>query len=479
MSIVNIITHFRHHWSAYLLGLTIGLLAAVPYLFFSAATGYRGIALMGQDAEEHYLGRIHGVMIGEQAGYAFSASAEAPALLPALGETILGKAGRALHISLPTVDIASKIIFPWIGFLLLYGLLVGASGSRLAALSGAASGMLASGLMSRDPLASGFIWARPVNPEMSDVILFAVLWLLYRAYTQKTIRWPAAVGVGALVGGALYLSPYVWAFLGVLLTIMVVAAWWDRRVAYSASLIGSGILALGVSAPYVLGYVQAQNYPAYAEAAANLQLATSHYPVIGLWLMIVVVIVLVLWPSTLHAARPFFIFCAATLVIALNQQVLTGISLQPGHFHWYITKPLTAALIGLVVLTWLSTWPRLRYAAATGIIAGFFLYVGVSQYAFYNRYAPAAFAAQAYAPLFAYLNTLPPQAVGADETLSIYLPLYTHDQAPDNPYTQFYVDPSSNLPVTLFVSDTLKGTSSAEGILAATLDNRFKIFIIK
>ena len=147
--------------------------------------------------------------------------------------------------------------------------------------------------------------------------------------------------------------------------------------------------------------------------------------------------------------------------------MLTGVSIQASHYHWYITKP----LIGIVVAMYAGVLvpyilPKLRPAFLVSmlIVIGLLYNAALEQVTSYQAQYEAAVASQRYAPLFAYLKTLPPQTVWASEDLAIYLPIYTSDNAPNSTQLQNYLLPDSYLPERLFLTYRLRGISAQDAL---------------
>jgi hypothetical protein len=82
---------------------------------------------------------------------------------------------------------------------------------------------------------------------------------------------------------------------------------------------------------------------------------------------------------------------------------------------------------------------------------------GAIQRASYRAQYPAVLDAQAYAPVLAFLQTLPPgQSVWADRTLSLYIPIYTKQDAPNSDYVRDYLVPQTFLESRLLLEYTLR-----------------------
>lgn len=469
----------------------MGALCVAPYAYFAMTPEYQGIALMGQDAEEHYLARIQAAYKGDYGmGNIFMPDKDVPYLMPGLGEVAVAQLGRISGMAAPTINIVTKMLFPAGIFLLIYGFAFSVGRSRSAALLAATAGMLGTAIMSNphellalmrgQSIVDGITWARPINPSMTGLVLFGSLWILYRLRDRKPSTLEI-LALGSLIGLSLYLSVYTWSFLGVLLLMFFADALRQKDLPRSGRIFTAGALALAYAIPFFINFMQARAHPAYADISANLGVTTSHSPEIGLWLPVLLAIPVLLWPKRLASSRLFFVFCGASLLILLNQHVLTGFYLQPGHYHWYITKPLVGIVLALAGAEWLRLWiPQRAYAPICALaIAALFAHGVFAQKHFYANHAPEARDAQAYAPLFAYLRQEPRITVLASPLLSTYTAIYTSAYTPNHPYRIFYLPGSGDLGKTVAIDDRQDKTwKPAIGglVLIETIGDRFDIY---
>lgn len=505
--------HLKRHAAAYGMALIMGALMLAPYAYFTFSQNYRGIAMMGQDAEEHYLARIQEAYDGYPSlGSVFLPYKDTPYLLPGLGENFVAGLGHILGMAAPQVNLFSKFVFPFFVFLLLYGFALEVSRSRASALLGATVAMLGTVLMSNpheilallqgSSVTAGITWSRPINPEVSGLLLFGALWLIYRAYRTRVLGLWQMLAIGTLTGMALYVSVYVWSFLGVLILILFCYTLWQRDYQLAKRFFVTGSVALLYAIPFAINFLQAKAHASYTATTLAQGVLTSHAPVLGLWIGVLLLMPILLWPKALAESRTFFVICAVTLLVVLNQQVLTGFYLQPGHYHWYITKPLVGIVLGLCVALWAKHFYGTRMqllVCAVGILM-LLAHGALAQKVFYLKNLPEANAVQAYAPLFNYLNEHSSEVIYTNPLLSIYVPIYTGSDAPGNGYAIFYFVPEDyfaklqalqskptaeamrELGITMAIkdlpADTWNDTTSSL-TKVTTIDNRFEIYRLR
>jgi len=444
----------QKHWVALFLAAAIGMVSAAPYLYFALQT-QTPIRLMGQDAEEHYLARIQEVRDGYlQSGSVFLPTKDTPYLSPNWGEILLARIGDVTHLSTPDVALVAKVVFPLLVFVCFYTLIYLATLSRLAGILSATTAMLGEYLLSNPwemlnvfhgiSSASGTYWARPVNPQISGLLFACGILLVYLLYIEKRplSRW-YSLAVGSIVGSALYVSPYTWGFLMTLLGVLFLWHSLQKHWELVRRLTIEGAVALGFSAPFLYNFLQAKSEPGYTLAALTQGAFTSHAPVVGFWVFVLIMLPLVLRFTSITRLRLFFALCGVAILIALNQQIITGFYLQPGHFHWYTTKPLVGLMLSVMLWAVLVRTPKsIAYTVAGAVITVLFVHTVNAQVRFYHVYTPASYEAQNYAPVLTHFsNVSSERTVFANPTLSDYLAIYTSTNAPGSNYAGLYINP--------------------------------------
>jgi len=445
----------QKHWLALVLAITIGVVCIAPYVYVAMQPQYQGVMLMGQDAEEHYVARIHELYDGNgTTGNVYLPYKDEPYLIPPLGEIIVGSLGIAFFLTAAQATVVAKLLFPALAFGCLYAIGYVFTHRRLASLVGATLAMLGNDLMSYPrnilPLLrgvsaqDGIYWARPVNPEVSGAVLFLALAILAHVLQKKTMYVWELFALSLLFGLSIYISPYTWSFLGILLLLILGFTLWQKNYPLAKRVFAVGGIGALMGTPFVSNYLAATHAPGYAAAALHQGVLASHQPVIGLWVVLLIAIPFIWTPKHLQPAKTLFVLSGVGLLILLNQQVLTGIYLQPGHYHWYITKPLVGLLLGWWLMTACNLFVPKKHGAPllAGAIIVFLLYGAVlAQVSFYRKHAPGALAAQAYAPLLTYLRTQGHQVVYANEDIATYIPVHTNSDAPTSEYANMYLAP--------------------------------------
>lgn len=492
--------------------MVVGGICIAPYAYFATRPAYQGVMLMGQDAEEHYVARIHELYDGYgTTGNTYLPFKDEPYLIPPLGEMIVGAMGIMLFLSAAQATVVAKFIFPVLAFLCIYAVGYLFTHKRFAGLLGATLAMLGNDFMSypRNALSllggtsmqDGIYWARPVNPEVSGTVLFLALAILAHVLQKKTMFMWELCALTLLFGLSIYISPYTWSFLGILLLLVFGWALWQKNTPLAKRVFAVGGIGGLIGVPFIFNYLHATQAPGYAAAALHQGALSSHQPVFGIWVALLIILPLVWSPKQLWPARLLFVLSGAGLLLLLNQQVLTGVYLQPGHYHWYVTKPLVGLLLGIWGVTLLDLFvpKKLWRQVVVGAVICFLLYgAALAQVNFYHKHAPSAFAAQAYAPLFTYLRTQNQQVIYANEDIATYVPVQTNSDAPTSEYANMYLAPVGyfdqlqaiqkdplhanaaqlqKLGITLVVVDVENDTWRIPGaVFVTTIANRFVVY---
>lgn len=469
----------KAHWVALVLGILIGIISIAPYVYFAVSEpSYAGISLMGQDAEEHYLARIHEAYEGNMGmGNSYLPYKKVPYLIPPLGEDLEALAAKIFHISVTQVNIAAKFVLPFCVFLLIYTLGYLLCSSRAGALLGGVGAMFTEQLLSQPIsiielfkghiLADGIYWSRPINPEISGLLLYGSLILLWLLFTTEQTTVKRSVGkiiaLGLLAGASLYISPYPWSFIGATMLLVCGYLIYKKEYRRALAIVCAGVIALTCAVPFVFNFVQARAMPGYAAASMQHGVLGSHAPVVGLILPLLLLAAFLGFAGNAKVKR-FFILLGVALLFVLNQQILTGFYLQPGHYHWYITKPLFGLIAGLTGISLVKRFSKSVHIVSATAFVGIALLLGygaLAQVHFYRVHAPASVAAQSYAPILAYLASIPGhQVVFADSVLSDYIPIYTPADAPADVYAPYYIAPLGYFEKLAALKSALAGSST-------------------
>lgn len=228
----------------------------------------------------------------------------------------------------------------------------------------------------------GFLhFSRFINPVASGVLFFAFCYLVYRAIIQTDVSRNQILILGAVLGLLLYSYLFFWVFAFTLM--LSICIYMNlTRVHTARRWLLSICVALLIDLPYLASIGYRYGSRLSTGAAEHLGLAATHEPLIDTLLVIYTVLLIALTfryrrNRSMRSVWLFNVFFCISGWIVVNQQVLTGYSLQPGHFQWYMLAPgLLLVFVSLLYGSW-SRWDStMRVHAATGIVL-FFLGSGM------------------------------------------------------------------------------------------------------
>jgi hypothetical protein len=480
----------KFHWPGLLLALFLGVNVLLPHLLLHLDPSYQGIELMDQDSEEHYIARVNEIYKGDYVlGNTFLPEKDKPYLQPPLGEIIQAWVGKAFFLDAPRGVLASKFIFPFLTALVLYALLYLVSKSRTAGLLGTTIAIVGFNLVSsasawimllHGTLVPGSytIFARPINPAVSSLIMFAALAVLYRALflKEKAKVWEV-IFVGVCIGVSAYINPYTFTFTGLLVALLFGWYLFKKEWGRAKTTFGMGLIGLLTTIPFFINYEMLHKSAEFAALAARQGLVSDRHPVISAWLLMLLPLILFVWPKAYKRAQVFFVASVLSLLILTDQNVLTGYTLHPSHYHWYITKPFIGIVLGIYA-AWILNWmfKDARRIKIICVAAALFVlcYTSPLLHIPWNlaHPSPQSLEVQKFAPVIAAINMLPEkQVVWADPKLSLYVSIYSAADAPNNPFAIYYLNPRSFYENALFLNYRLRGETPAT-ILASFIRDR-------
>lgn len=509
----------KSHLLAIIFALATGVFVLAPQIIFIAKEGdhYQGFYMMNREAEPYYLARMQEYYDTGRIGnpYLFEYKYYGPQFLQSGAETILAIPGKVLGISIPTLNLIYKFLLPAITFLLLYALIFRLTASLPWSIAGALFYLVGINvlyvvnlphLLRGDLWFDGFVYNRPVHPQFDGIHFFAYLNVLLTIFKNENIRdieserrpdispWFERV---RSLGSAPFLAPYRWhivlaALLGLsfytyfysftfflALNFVFILFWLcfgKKILAWRLILATIGGILLGV--PKLLVMYAATQHPEYASLVATFELVSGHRPELSKNGVLVLLFFLIYFFRT-KALRVFGIMrntravneealsrgrntffllgLMLTTFVAVNQQVLTGMRVQSGHYHHNYNMPIFAIVLAFLASAivshlrnrgsenfvpnsevsiaplrsraFLSLYPSDRFLRALPWLASiiFFTTGALIQYSSYQNWAARTSSEQRFMQAFAWLKTETPKesVVMANEELSGLITVFT------------------------------------------------------
>ena len=466
----------KHKW-VIMLAFAIGVISVAPQLYFAFFNSdFSGIHMFGTDAEHHYLARIQEVRDGYASlGNVFLPNKDQPYLMMGGGEVIAAILGKILFLDTVEFNLLSKFVFPFVIFLLIYFFVYKIFASRSIAIITASMAFFGSDLTSGPSAimelfqfkssAIGFLaHTRPINPQISAIFLFTCLYLLFKIlYDTKGISLKLPILFGVISGLAVYIYIYVWSFLAIVIALYFFYFLYEKNKGYIKKFLYIIFIHSFVTIPYWINFFQARSHPDYIDSAMRQGLVSSHEFVLGMWLVISLIAVLFFWPDEYRRAKKFLLFVVIALWIATNQQIISGIMVQQAHYHWNITKPVLVSIIVSALFVYsMRRFVKIKKIITLAVILSVLVlfYHGVlSQISAYEYLYPRYLEYQKYSDVVLYFseNYASEQNIFSTHVASVFLSVYTKHNAPNNPFSVYYLNSREYFSKLLFLEYKLIG----------------------
>jgi len=343
-----------------------------------------------------------------------------PYLFQPLGSMVVGYMGKIFSLDINNTILLSRLVLPFVVFLLIYSFVFLLSRNKFAALSSVAVLLLAESVLNSFGifhLIQGnspeyFLrLARPVNPAMIYVFFFGFLvsfWLFYKKQDKQCL-WGIASSLllGLNFYNYFYSWTYLYAFGGLLVLILLIQKKWKDAIKIAGVFLGALVLAI----PYIINLYSASLFPSYAEVGQRLGIIFTHKPLfVGFTVVIALIIFLLGFPKEDKERYFFGLALLLAPFITMNQQIITGRIMQADHYHWFFHKPLAVIFVLVVIFYLLTRWKLDFYKKALSIliiVASISISIFVQIDSYYNDPhdgGSRAIERQKYGPVMDWLN---------------------------------------------------------------------------
>jgi|SRR3990167_248852 len=458
------------HWIAIVLSIFVGAICIAPQIIVLNDTSYRGIQMFGADAEYDYVAKINQAKYEDYSAGPFPAdSGKNYYLAPMMAERIMALFGSIFGISAISVNVLAKFIIPACLFLLLYVFILEMFASRSVALTAPLFIILGSNLLDFKEIINFFSlktdistflpYTRPISPQFSSLFMFVCLLATYRFVKKETdVRF--SVLLGLISGLSLYIYIYTWSFVLVFMAIYGLHFLMNRDWRKLKLMVLAILVNVATTIPFFINLLKARVDADYIDTAVRIGLETTHAPIIGLLIIAGFCALLFLWPKDyLGDIKRYLLYVFTSIAIVLNQQIITGIKLQPGHFHWYIMKPFLIIVLVFLLFYYINKITRgsgvkimTIFVAAVIVLSA----VIVQANSFSSNY-DVFIKDQEFAPIISYLNSnyKEKKTIWAEQRLSTLILAYTKHHAPDNIHSPYYTNGLPHLKNMLFLENRI------------------------
>lgn len=290
---------------------------------------------------------------------------------------------RASGISASTAFMLMTPLLAFASSLAVFALLMQATGNNRVAAIGVLLVLLCSVIVSANPLGGQnnyavFSFLRRYIPALPFPLFILFLLSTWHAFSKRppaASLWAAGAG---LLGAALVFSYfYLWTAAAAWLICFSTLWLWFRPDQQRQTFINTGIIG-GVIGLALVPYLYLLSHRTES-LETKTALTFSHAPDLFrlteiLGALILVGLVYGVWKGKLRMRDPATLFvasCAVTPFLVLNQQIITGRSLQPFHYEQFVLSYLV--VLGLIIIDWLLWKLVLRrpvFAVALALVTG-------------------------------------------------------------------------------------------------------------
>lgn len=352
MSINRIKQILFNHKAAIALAVLTSILVAFPQGYFridNKALYQDGVQVIEMLPHSAWEARIREVQDGHGLSNIYQKEGKNdPYIYQPLGPMVVAYTGNIFDLDINDTILLSKLVFPFILFLLIYGFVFLLSRSKLAALASSSVLLLADSILSYSGISKllqgispdNFLQiARPVSPVMVYIFLFAFLASFWQFYRKKDWKYGAlsAILLGLNFYNYFYTWTYLYAFGSVLILLLIIQRNWKQVLRIGSVFVGGAIVAI----PYFINMYQASQFPTFERLGIASGIILTHHPLlVGSSVIVALFIFLFFFPKYDKEKYMFGLAILLAPFLTMNQQLLTGKIMQPDHWHRFFYKPL-------------------------------------------------------------------------------------------------------------------------------------------
>lgn len=434
----------RAHKFAVLIAVMISIVVSLPQVYFridhKSDGVYQGIELL---PDSPWSTRVREVQDGHPGlgSIYYKDGKNDPYLFQPFGTIVWGFLGKLFSLDINNTFLLARGLFTFITSLLIYAFVYLLGRNRYAALCSMVVILLADSVLSYGgvmkllhgiPGEEFLSIGKPVNNTMIYIPFFGFLLSFFLFYRNRLWRYGilSAVLLGINFYNYFYTWTYLYAFGGILgLTFLIQKKYKDAW--HIATVFIGGIV---VAIPYLLNLYNSTLHPAYEDVHVRFGIVLSHSPeFIGFVSLGALLLFTLLYPRTDKETYYFGLALLLAPIITLNQQVLTGILMQEGHYHWYFHKPL-AVICVLIIVFYLLSKSALRSYATLLVLMIVTVSIGIGLFIQIKSYhhgitdgGEVLIERQKYGPVMKWLteNTQKEEVVFANDEISHLTVIYT------------------------------------------------------
>lgn len=464
--IINILIY--HKW-ALLVSLFVGFVVILPQVMTVVSLGekYDGIYIMKMDAEEHYLARMQEFLDFRSLNnpFLFEDRGLAPSASFTISESILSLPLVFGLGSVTNINLFYKFILPALLFFGFYLLMFRLTNDKFWSIAFATTTILGYASLTfggiKDIIFFNFenfpanMYGRPINPAFSSIFFVIYLHLVLSVYRKLDNK--LLVVMASVFGLSFYIYFYSFTYFIAINAVCFVILFINKKTKEAYGVAYATIFGIAVGVFAIINMVKLLLHENYVYLAPISNIVNSRQPIfsfLGVGTLFIFIIYLFFKWKSRQNDEYFLITLILTAFIAINQQVVTGISIQEGHYHWYFNTPVYLMVLFWVGYKLLKSGNRILYFAIPAFFIFISFFVSVfGQVSFYKDWAPQVFEQQRYANVFRWLNqnATKTDVVFSNNELSLKIPAYTITNPYWNYFTLAYLTPLERTKNALFM----------------------------
>lgn len=471
----------RQHSLGLVAALIIGVVVALPPIWFHFSSAYQGIDMLKTNTEEHYVAQIQEAFDGHHnLGNPFLGDLKnEPYLFPILSPNIIWVVGKILFLkTIPAVLVTRFLCSALLAFII-YLFVFNLTKSRITGLIAAPFVMLGYGLV--DPnnfialLKTGVLpsemtflhYARPINPNVSALFFFGYLFCLWRyLYEPVKNKWYGLLST-LILGLSFYVYLFTWTFIFVFNGMLIIVFLFKHDREKIKKIVWLSLLALPISIFYWINYWNASQSPWYAETATRFGFVKTHAWNISKLVIIAAVAFATSYRILDERVRVFFVAFFPTAFFVVNEQVVTGYYIFNHHYHWNFNTPLVIILLVGIFFALLNKYMKRKaiiYSIASVLFVVLLLCGINEQRVSFAASLPDTMAQQRYAPLIDWLNkeTQKDKVIFASLKITDAIPALTHNNVYYDSTAIYTLMPTKRLEQNYLVYRYLEGVPANE-----------------
>ena len=456
-----------------LFALIVGLIYILPHILFIFEEGkdYHLFFKTYEDSQ-FYAVRVREAYDGNYLSsdpYIFENKAK-PYIRSFLSEYLVGILGRISGLSIDNLFVSGDFIFPIIIFFLLFYFLLPVVQSEPLSLLGAILIMLAEFPDSLTALIKLGIpnhfltFSRPISPQFHYIFFITCLIFIYKSLAngKKGCILLSGISLGLLF----YAYPYFWIYIfmgSVILYLYLLYKGEFKQIKIILFILAEALI---ISIPFWVNYLKLMHLPYYDEIMTRVTFQSSHHIIIPKLSILTLVIFIAFYKKRDFKFFFLFSFLLGGL-LCMNQQVLTGWTFEPEHWHFFVNKQM-AVIAGIVLLD--RFLKELRFGekiARILLIIGltFSITVGICTQVYnYEQKKNMQHTQQNLYGAFIWLqnNTQKEDVVLASDKISLLIPIHTHNNVYWSSYIFDYANSDKDILERFFLFARLMGMDEKE-----------------